>query len=224
MLPVMGQDDRDRGLRVGPGPGFDPGDLAQLGIAPVAGDHEARFERRAVGKGQGRARPVGIEAGREGRHEGQVRAGPRRLGQGFDERDVLDVPAEGVEADLSGPERGRRRPEQAARIVDDAHRLERRRVLDQFRPGPERFQEAHRTVEERNRPTVAARIETADEHRVEPVAGEGERSAQAHGSGTDDGNVIGPLAHGAFTIRLWTVRGLTVKHGFAIADRRTASL
>ena len=84
VLPVMGQDGRDRGLRVGPGPGFDPGDLAQLGIAPVAGDHEARFERRAVGKGQGRARPVGLEAGREGRHEGQVRAGPRRLGEGFD--------------------------------------------------------------------------------------------------------------------------------------------
>ena len=82
--------------------------------------------------------------------------------------------------------------------------------LTQFRPGPERFEEAHRTVEERNRPTVAARIEAADEHRVESVAGEGERGAQAHGSGTDDGNVIGPLAHGAFTIRLWTVRGLTV--------------
>ena len=214
----MGQDGRDGRLRIGPRPGFDPGDLAQLGIAPVG----RRRTRLALKPSPPSARVR--TAARPRRHrsrsrmagdEGQVRRMPaRRLGEQFSTRvGVLDVPAEGIEADLAGPERGRRRAEQAARIVDDAHGLERRRV-----PATSSGQ-APSASRKRTEPLRSATVRPS--RRVsrpptsavsEPVAREGERGAQAHRSGTDDGNVIGPsrLTGCLFTISVWTVRRLTI--------------
>jgi hypothetical protein len=109
-------------------------------------------------------------------------------------------------------------------VVDDAHGFERRRNGRDSGPDAQRLQKTDRAVEQGDGSSVAAHVQATDESGLVAVAGEGQRGAQAHGSGADDGDVIDVLGHGALTTRLWTVRGLTINHGFGIADRRAASL
>ena len=111
-----------------------------------------------------RVAPVGerdrgrVGAGREpaASSSNRVRlAGRPRLGaQALDEAGALDVPAEGVEADLGGDEAGRGRAEQAAGVVDDVEVGQRARMGRDRGPGAEGVEEAHRAVEERHRAPV----------------------------------------------------------------------
>ena len=134
VLAVMGQDRRQRGLRVGPGPRRDAGGLPQGRAAAVGRDDEARRDSDPSASVRMRGVPVDRRRPTVPSTRRSAAASARRGGQPVDEGGVLDVPAEGVEIDLAGMERHRRRPEEAAGIVDDPHGLEGRGVRARPRP------------------------------------------------------------------------------------------
>ncbi len=74
--------------------------------------------------------------------------------QDVDEHAVGDVKAEGVEAKLACPEFDVRRAKQAARGVDDANGLERRRMGQDRLPEAKRLQHVDRAFQERRGPRV----------------------------------------------------------------------
>jgi hypothetical protein len=197
VVPVMSQDRRHRSLRIGPGPGVDASSLTQSGVSPVRRDHETRLDRWTIGKGDGGQAVARLEARSLPGQDGQVHIFPGGLRQPFDERRVLDVPAEGVETDFMGGEGYRRRPEEAARIVHDSHGRERRGVRRQPGPDTQGLEETDRAVEQGHRAPVPPGVQSADESRPEAVTGEGKGGAQADGAGAHDGNVIGLFGHGS---------------------------
>ena len=189
MIALVREDRRQRRLRIGPGTRADIGARTDAGIAAVRRDRESGPDGVAVRQGQASRVAAALEGDGCVRQERQARLTGGRGGEARHEPTVLDVPAEGVEADLAGRERDRRRAEQAAGVVDDAHDGERRGVGRESRPDAERLQEAHGPVEKRDGAAVVARLGTADESRGEALARESERRGETCRPGADDGDV-----------------------------------
>ena len=102
MLAGMGQDRRQRGLRVGPGPRRDAGGLPQGRAAAVGRDGEGRG-RDSDPSASVRIGSVPVKPGRPHRAIDEAEPAARRAAAArrVDEGGVLDVPAEGVETDLA---------------------------------------------------------------------------------------------------------------------------
>ena len=170
-------------LRIGPGPGADAARLAQARVAAVRRDDEARAQRSNRRRGAGAERSASSRrVGRVALDQTEAWRCRRRLGQALDQHGVLDVPAEGLEADLARLEGGRRRAEQAAAVVDEPHRRERRRALARARPrrrAPRGSARSRRAARPCARPAAPR---AADQAGPETVAREGERRREPGGA------------------------------------------
>ena len=102
-----------------------------------------------------------------------------------DEMAVLDIIAEGVEADLGGGKADLRRADQPSRVIDDAHDAQRRRVGAAGFPHPERFERRDRAGEQRGGAMVRLR-RRGDEHGVDAGAGKRNRRRQPRRPAADD--------------------------------------
>ncbi len=95
-----------------------------------------------------------------------------------DEMTVLDVIAEGVEADLGSREHNLRRAQQAPRIVDDADRNERRGVRQARLPYAQRRQRGHRSGQQRGGAMIVFGGRR-DQHRIDAGCGQRDGADQA---------------------------------------------
>lgn len=181
----VGQDRGDGALRVGPVAYADAAGGPQRRARPVGSHHEPGLDGVPVRQRDARRRLAGHGAGGVRLDQGEVVLRPGAGAQALHQAGALDVPAEGVEADLGGAELRRRRPEQAAGVVDDLQRAERARVRRHRLPGAERLQEAHRPVEERDGPPVRDWGVAPDQRRGDPVARDRQRGGEPGCPGSD---------------------------------------
>jgi hypothetical protein len=194
----VGQDRGDGALRVGPVAHADAAGGPQRRARPVGSHHEPGLDGVPVRQRDARRRLAGHGAGGVRLDQGEVVLRPGAGAQALHQAGALDVPAEGVEADLGGAELRRRRPEQAAGVVDDLQRAERARVRRHRLPGAEGLQEPHRPVEQRHGAPVRHGGVAADQGRRDALPGDRQRGGEARGPGADHGDVedrVGVLRH-----------------------------
>ena len=191
----MGKDGGQGGLRVGPGPRRNSRAEAQGRVPPIGGNHQRGAQVHASRDGQRGPAGLGLESFGLAVEKSEARGGPGSIRQAVDEGCVFDIPTEGGKPDFRAAKHRRRRPEQAAGIVDEAHGFEWRGLSDQGRPDAERFEEANRSAEQGHRPPVAPGIEGADQGRRESIPGEREGRRQTGSASTHDGDVIRTVGH-----------------------------
>ena len=141
--------------------------------------------------------------------EGQSFLPARGVCKQFHQIGILDVPSEGIEADLGRPKRHRRRTEEAPGIVDDAHGLQRGRAGSEQVPEAQRFEETDRAVEKRHGPSVPARFQTPDQRCAVSIARESECGAEPDRAGTDDRDV-----------EITPCLGVTIRHAILFGQVR----
>ena len=105
---------------------------------------------------------------------------------------VLDVVAEGVEADVRGGEGDFRRAQEPLRVVDDADGNERRGMRQAVLPYAERRQRGDRAGEQRGGAVIVLRL-TGDKQRIDAARRERDRAHEAGRSAADDRDFGGPI-------------------------------
>ena len=214
MRALMSEKGRDGRLRIRPPLGSDPDALPKLGIAPVGRPRTSFARSTSPPSRLMTATPSSLVIARRlAVDESQSFLPARGVCKHFHQIGILDVPAEGIEADLGRPKRHRRRTEEAPGIVDDAHGLQRRRAGSKRVPEAQRFEETDRAVEKRHGPSVPARFQTADQRCAVAIARESERGAEPDRAGTDDRDV-----------EITPCLGVTIRHAILFGQVRRSPI
>ena len=211
MVAAMLEDCGQCDLRIAPVAALDAGRRAHLRVAPVGADHKASLQWSEALAGEAHAVRLRFNRADETGDHAQAGSFGRLLGEKPGQVGILDIPAEGLQPDLGGPELDRRLAEQAAAVIDEAHHFQRRCLFQQGVLHAELGQHPPGTVEQGDGASVTRRRDRAEQGDAAAFPAQRQRGRQADGAGAHDGDIdlIGSVrAH-----RPWLADARRLGHG-----------